>query len=43
MNTPKAQPDISNTEFEVLDVIWDSNPISSNEVIERLKKKPVAF
>ena len=38
MNKSKAQPDISNTEFEVLDVIWDSNPISSNEVIDRLNQ-----
>ena len=38
MTTSKAQPDISNTEFEELDVIWDINPISSNEVIDRLNQ-----
>lgn len=33
------RPEISNAEFEVLDVIWDSFPASASEIIARLEKK----
>jgi len=38
MNKANEKPDITNTEFEVLDVIWDGNPVASSEVIARLNK-----
>lgn len=34
-----SKPDISNAEFEVLDVIWDDYPVTSGEVVERLNSK----
>lgn len=33
------RPDISNAEFDVLDVIWDDYPVTANEVITRLKQR----
>lgn len=33
------KPEISNAEFEVLDVLWDDHPATSNEVIARLNDK----
>lgn len=36
-NTQKS--DISNAEFEVLDVLWDDNPATSSQVVERLNKR----
>ncbi|BCO19992.1 BlaI/MecI/CopY family transcriptional regulator [Alteromonas sp. McT4-15] len=36
-NTQKS--DISNAEFEVLDVLWDDSPATSNQVVERLNKR----
>ena len=32
-------PQISEAEFEVMKVIWDDHPISTNEVVERLRDK----
>ena len=32
----KSPPQISDAEWEVMSVIWDSAPISTNEVVERL-------
>ena len=38
-DNPKA--DISNAEFEVLDVLWDDYPATSSDIVERLNhKKP---
>lgn len=34
-----ALPQISQAEFEVMDVVWNYAPISTNEVVERLSKK----
>lgn len=34
---PKA--DISNAEFDVLDVIWDDYPATSSEIVDRLNTK----
>jgi predicted transcriptional regulator len=31
--------DISNAEFEVLDVLWQEHPATANEIIERLNHK----
>ena len=36
-NNPKA--DISNAEFEVLDVLWDGYPATSSDIVERLNQK----
>lgn len=36
-NTQKS--DISNAEFEVLDVLWEDSPATSNQVVERLNKR----
>lgn len=36
-NNPKA--DISNAEFEVLDVLWDDYPATSSDIVERLNQK----
>jgi len=36
-NNPKA--DISNAEFEVLDVLWDDFPATSSHIVERLNQK----
>ena len=33
------RPDISNAEFDVLDVIWDNYPVTSNDVIARLNQR----
>ena len=39
MNKSKDKPEISNAEFEVLDVLWEDHPATSNEVIARLNNK----
>lgn len=31
-------PDISKTEFEVLEALWEKHPASANEIIEHLNK-----
>ena len=31
-------PQISDAEFEIMKVIWDKNPISTNEIVETVKK-----
>ncbi|PTT98963.1 CopY family transcriptional repressor, partial [Pseudomonas sp. HMWF031] len=36
MSKMSDKPEISNAEFEVLDVLWDDHPATSNEVIARL-------
>ena len=36
-DNPKA--DISNAEFEVLDVLWDASPATSSDIVERLNQK----
>ncbi|MEC9261853.1 MAG: BlaI/MecI/CopY family transcriptional regulator [Pseudomonadota bacterium] len=36
-DNPKA--DISNAEFEVLDVLWDEYPATSSDIVERLNQK----
>ncbi|WP_296046376.1 BlaI/MecI/CopY family transcriptional regulator [uncultured Alteromonas sp.] len=36
-DNPKA--DISNAEFEVLDVLWDDYPATSSDIVERLNRK----
>ena len=36
-DNPKA--DISNAEFEVLDVLWDGYPTTSSDIVERLNQK----
>ncbi|NVJ64388.1 MAG: BlaI/MecI/CopY family transcriptional regulator, partial [Flavobacteriaceae bacterium] len=37
MTPPTTKPDISNAEFEVLDVLWDDYPATSNDIIARLR------
>lgn len=37
----KAKADISNAEFEVLDVLWEAYPATSSELVESLNKKKV--
>jgi|TARA_B100000614_G_scaffold61277_1_gene54236 predicted transcriptional regulator len=37
IDNPKA--DISNAEFEVLDVLWDDYPATSSDIVERLNQK----
>ena len=39
MSDNVQKPDISNAEFDVLDVIWDGYPATANDVIERLNKR----
>ncbi len=39
MTDKATRPDISNAEFEVLDVLWDDYPATSNEVIARLNNR----
>jgi predicted transcriptional regulator len=34
--------DISNTEFEVLEALWQQYPASANDIIERLNQSPQA-
>jgi BlaI family penicillinase repressor len=29
-------PDISNTEFEVLEALWQKHPATANDIIDRL-------
>ena len=36
-DNPKA--DISNAEFEALDVLWDDYPATSSDIVERLNQK----
>ncbi len=31
-------PKISDAEFEIMKIIWDKNPISTNEIVETVKK-----
>ncbi|WP_218352504.1 BlaI/MecI/CopY family transcriptional regulator [Alteromonas lipotrueiana] len=38
MNNLPPKPDITDTEFEVLDVIWDDYPVTSSEVVQRLNQ-----
>ena len=38
-NVTNQRPDISNAEFDVLDVIWDDYPVTSNDVIARLNQR----
>lgn len=35
----QSSVDISNAEFEVLDVLWKKHPATANEIIERLNMK----
>jgi BlaI family penicillinase repressor len=35
----KETPQISEAEWEVMEVIWNHNPISANEVIDELQQK----
>lgn len=35
----QEKPEISNAEFEVLDVLWDDHPATSNDVVVRLNDK----
>lgn len=37
--TLDSKPDISNAEFDVLDVIWDAYPATANDVIKRLNER----
>ena len=39
MSKMSDKPEISNAEFDVLDVLWDDHPATSNEVISRLNDK----
>ena len=39
MSNKSEKPEISNAEFDVLDVIWDDSPVTANEVIERLNQR----
>jgi BlaI family penicillinase repressor len=38
MTTEAKKTDISKTEFEVLDAIWDQYPASANDIIQRLNQ-----
>ena len=35
----QEKPEISNAEFEVLDVLWDDHPATSNDVVVQLSDK----
>ena len=37
----KNLPQISNGEFEVMDVIWKHAPINTNEIVEILSKRKI--
>ena len=39
MSNKSEKPEISNAEFDVLDVIWDDSPVTANEFIERLNQR----
>jgi len=39
MSNMQEKPEISNAEFEVLDVLWDDHPATSNDVVVRLNDK----
>ena len=39
MSNMQEKPEISNAEFEVLDVLWDDLPATSNDVVVRLNDK----
>lgn len=39
MSNMQEKPEISNAEFEVLDVLWDNHPATSNDVVVRLNDK----
>ncbi|QPG06340.1 BlaI/MecI/CopY family transcriptional regulator [Salinimonas marina] len=38
MNNKLSKPDITETEYEVLDVIWHDYPVTSSEVVKRLNQ-----
>ena len=38
MTTNAKEPDISKTEFEVLDALWEQYPASANQIIQRLNR-----
>ncbi|PKG97530.1 BlaI/MecI/CopY family transcriptional regulator [Paraglaciecola sp. MB-3u-78] len=38
MTTDTKKTDISKTEFEVLDVLWEQYPASANDIIQRLNQ-----
>ena len=38
MTTNTKEPDISKTEFEVLDALWEQYPASANQIITRLNQ-----
>lgn len=35
----KKLPQISQAEFEVMQIVWEHEPISTNEIVERLSRK----
>ncbi len=35
---PNSVPDISDAEFSVLDVLWQHNPASANDIVEKLNE-----
>ena len=39
MSNMQEKPEISNAEFEVLDVLWEDHPATSNDVVVRLNDK----
>lgn len=39
MTSNSKKPDISPSEFDVLDVLWDDYPATSNQVVERLNTR----
>ena len=39
MTSKTQKSDIYNAEFELLDVLWDYSPATSNQVVERLNKR----
>ncbi len=41
MTTKAKASDITKTEFEVLDALWQQHPASANEIIQRLTQKKI--
>lgn len=39
MSIDNPRADISNAEFEVLDVLWDEYPATSSDIVDRLNQK----
>tara|TARA_B100002049_G_C16018992_1_gene349374 strand:- start:47 stop:439 length:393 start_codon:yes stop_codon:yes gene_type:complete len=39
MSNANPKPDISNAEFDVLDVLWDDYPATSSEIVSRLNTR----